>query len=320
MPMNGISTHSPRTTHRWNLSDWDQRSTIRAHPRRVLAAEDDCGKLYFAPELAPVSQHPHIATLGPPVVNRVLVGHLYRYLDFTAHLEHQVVNVVASRIALGKTGFDLPQDMMHDAYKLYCDEAYHALFSADLKRQVEAVTGIASARPRVPRALEQLRATQLAAPRELRSLIKLFFVIVSETLISATLIQIPRDGRVVSAVRHIVADHAEDEGRHHAYFASLLEMIWPRMTPRQQACIGPLLPRFILAFLEPDMAAIRSELTGCGLEPDRTHEVIEESYPTQHVIAAARVMAKATVRLCERNGILEHSHTREHFQATGLIV
>ena len=267
-----------------------------------------------------MSQHLHIAALGPSAARRVLVEHLYRYLDFTAHLEHQVVNMVASRIALGKTGFDLPQDMMHDAYKLYCDEAYHALFSADLKRQVEAVTGIASPRPRVPHALACLRATQLESPRELRSLIKLFFVIVSETLISATLIQIPRDGRVVSAVRKMVADHAEDEGRHHAYFASLLEMIWPRMTPRQQAAIGPLLPRFILAFLEPDIAAVRSELAGCGLDPDRIQEVIEESYPTPHVIAGARTMAKATLRLFERNGILEHSHTLEQFQAAGLIV
>jgi hypothetical protein len=244
---------------------------------------------------------------------------LYRYLDFTAYLEHRVVNIVASRVALGETGFDLPRDMRHDAYKLYCDEAYHALFSADLKRQVEAATGIVSAPPHMPRPLRRLKAIQSASPHEMRALIKLFFVIVSETLISATLIQIPRDGRVVSAVREMVADHAEDEGRHHAYFASLLELIWPRMSCRQQATIGPLLPELILAFLEPDRAAIRSEVARCGLEPDVVRQIVDETYPAHLVQANARSMAKATIRLFERNGVLEHSRTQESFQAAGLI-
>jgi hypothetical protein len=320
MNMSGTHTGAVRTPPRGHLCDWYERASIRAHPRRILSAEEDSGKFYFAPELAPVSLHPHIVALGPSVVRRVLVDHLYRYLDFTAHLEHEVVNVVASRIALGKTGFDLPADMMHDAYKLYCDEAYHALFSADLKRQVEDVTGITSAPLGVPHALKCLRNIQLASPRELRALIKLFFVIVSETLISATLIQIPRDGRVVSPVRKMVADHAEDEGRHHAYFASVLEVVWPSMTPRQQAAIGPLIPQFILAFLKPDLAAIRSGLAVCRLAPDKIEEVIDDSYPAQQLIVAARGMARATVRLCERNGVLEHSHTLERFHASGLIV
>jgi hypothetical protein len=284
-----------------------------------LSDEEVSGKLYFAPELAPVSLHPEVVALGPAFVRRVLVDHLYRYLDFTAHLEHDVVNVVASRIALRKTGFELPADMVHDAYKLYCDEAYHALFSADLKRQVEAATGIVVAHSRVPRALQSLRAIQSAAPRELRSLIKLFFVIVSETLISATLIQIPKDPRVVTAVRKIVADHAEDEGRHHAYFASLLDVVWPRMTPRQRATIGPLIARFIVEFLQPDFAAIRSGLAACGLPPNKVEEIVADSYPAQQIVTAARTMAKATLRLCERNGVFDEPGTRDCFQTFGLI-
>jgi P-aminobenzoate N-oxygenase AurF len=317
--MSSVLGDSPRA-YRGHLRNWDERATIRVQPRRVLSAEEATGKVYFVPELVPVLRHPHVVALGPSVVRRLLIEHLYQYLDFTAHLEHDVVNSVASCIALGKTGFDLPRDTMHDAYKLYCDEAYHALFSADLRRQVEDITNIPSARPRVPHAMQWLRATQLASPRDSRSLIKLFFVIVSETLISATLTQIPKDERVVTAVRKMVADHAEDERRHHAYFAALLDVLWPSMTPRQQAAIGPLLPDFILAFLEPDYAAIRDQLARCGVGADRIEEVIEESYPAQHVRAAARGMAKATIRLCERAGMLEHSHTVERFRETGLIV
>jgi hypothetical protein len=117
----------------------------------------------------------------------------------------------------------------------------------------------------------------------------------------------------------MVADHAEDEGRHHAYFASLLELIWPRMTCRQQAMIGPLLPELILAFLEPDRAAIRSEVARCGLEPEVVRQIVDETYPTRLVQASARSMAKATIRLFERNGVLEHLRTRDSFQAAGLL-
>src|SRR6185295_14101103 len=59
---------------------------------------------------------------------------------------------------------------------------------------------------------------------------------------------IPSDPRVVMAVRELVADHAEDEGRHHAYFSRLLEFTWPRLNKAQRATIGPLLPEMVLAF------------------------------------------------------------------------
>src|ERR687886_110138 len=50
---------------------------------------------------------------------------------------------------------------------------------------------------------------------EIAGLTKVFFTVVSETLISAILSDIPHDQRVVGAVRAVIADHAEDEGRHH---------------------------------------------------------------------------------------------------------
>ena len=317
--MSIIAGNSTRPSYRGSLWNWDERATVRVHPRRVLSAEEADGKLYFAPEMVPATQHPRVAALGPGVVRRLFINHLYRYLDFTAHLEHDVVNSVASCIALGKTGFDLPPDIMHDAYKLYCDEAYHALFSADLRRQVEAATQITAGQPTLPRALRVLHDIEQRSPPELRVVARLFFVIVSETLISSTLVQIPRDDRIITAVRNMIADHAEDEARHHAYFAALLDVLWPRMTTKQRAFVGPLLPRFILAFLEPDFASIKDGLVSCGLGQEEAAQVVEESYPRQQLIAGVRSMAKATIRLCERNGILEDSRTVEGFQQAGLI-
>ena len=115
----------------------------------------------------------------------------------------------------------------------------------------------------------------------------IFFTIVSETLISAILADIPADQRVVVAVRELVADHAQDEGRHHAYFSRLLEFTWPRLNKRQRAAIGPLLPEMILAFLEPDFVAIAGNLRACGLTAEQIDEVMTESYPPAQVTAGS---------------------------------
>ena len=113
----------------------------------------------------------------------------------------------------------------------------------------------------------------------------IFFTIVSETLISSILSGIPSDPRVVTAVRELVADHAQDEGVHHAYFSRLLEFTWPRLNKAHKAIIGPLLPEMVLAFLEPDFVAIAGNLRACGLTAEQIDQVMTESYPAEDVSA-----------------------------------
>ena len=72
------------------------------------------------------------------------VCHLYRYLDFTTELELDVINTVSKDIAgLGRLDLELPDVMRADAFKLCTDEAHHAYFSDDIKRQVVQATGVA---------------------------------------------------------------------------------------------------------------------------------------------------------------------------------
>ena len=78
------------------------------------------------------------------------VQHLYRYLDFTTQLELEVINTVSKDIALGKLDVELPDVMRDDAFKLCTDEAHHAYFSDDIKRQVVAATGRRARPPRHP--------------------------------------------------------------------------------------------------------------------------------------------------------------------------
>lgn len=299
------------------LQNWDKQASVRVKARIFLEADERNDKLYFTPELAPTSQHPIVVALGSETGRQLLLHHLYLYLNFSAHFEHEVVNSVAYRVAYGRIGIKLDPELMFDAYKICCDESYHALFSADLMRQIENATAIVSHCPRQPRALRRLRRLQSTTSPEQRHLIKLFFCIVSETLLSATLATIPRDDRVVPAVRHLFGNHAEDEARHRAYFSSLLEAVWPRLTRGQQEKIGPLLPQFIFTFLEPDYDAIGKELS-FFLNSDQVQQVMQETYGVEQVAAYVQSMAKATLRLLERNGVLNEPATFDAFKATGL--
>jgi para-aminobenzoate N-oxygenase AurF len=301
-----------------SFGDWYSRASVRSKPRRVLSEELTSGLLCFSPELAPVSKHHLLIDRGELVVKEVLTRHLFAYLTFTDRLEHEVVNRTARRIAVGKLGMSLPQDMNLDALKIYCDEAYHSLFSVDLRQQISAALGIQRSSNSDHEALRCLRQQRDASAPEVRKLVELFFVIIAETLISPVLAKVPSDVRIVTAVRQMVADHAEDEGRHHVFFARLCEIVWPQMTEGQKNMIGPLLPRFILAFLGPDHAAIKAYLKGY-FTAEEIAGIIAESYPQCNLVADARKAANKTLRIFRRCGVLENQRAADEFCRSELL-
>lgn len=302
------------------LKDWDRKASVRAKPRRSINPNEISSSVFFPPEFIPLARHQEIKNLRPEYSKMVPIQHLYRYLDFTVKLEHLVVNQTTLAIAQGQLGFDLPDEMVFDAYKLYCDEAYHAFFSIDLLKQVESLTNVQPKLRPVPHFIEKLSKIQQSLPDQCsRSLAEIFFVIVSETLISATLSQIPRDKNVIGAVRNAIGDHAEDEGRHHAYFASLLKIIWPQLTPKQQGTVGVLLPKFILTFLSPDYDGLRFELQQYGLSANTVENILFDVYPESLVVSSARLAGKAAIRHCEETGMLSHSIIRDAFAESGLL-
>ncbi len=301
------------------MGNWDQKASVRMKPHRILIEEESMGKIYFPPELVPASFHGMVTTLGEWAIREILVQRLYTYLEFTAQLEHNVVNRVTLQIAQKKIGIILPWNMLFDAYRIYCDEAYHALFSVDLAHQIELATGVKPNPVGTSRCLLRLEEIVATVPWDLRQLAEVFFTIVSETLISSILSDIPKDKRIVYTVREVIADHAEDEGKHHAYFSKLLEFLWPLLGERERKEIGPLLPQFILVFLEPDYAAVECELASCGLKPDEVKQIVYEAYPRSQVLAGVRSGAKATIRHFERNGLFEEKRIVDAFQSAGLM-
>ena len=299
--------------------EWDVQASVRNDPRIVFQDEEGTGQVYFSPDLVPIVKHPLVVKLGPAVGREILIQHLYNYFDFTSCFEVEVVNWGVKQIFLNKTGFELPEEMRFDAYKIYCDEAYHSLFSADLKTQIQAATGLAPNPLDFNAFLRKLESVQADVPANLKPTTRLFIVILFETLISLILHQIPRDARVVSAVRQSVSDHADDEARHHAYFSTMLDLIWPQVPKAQQAIIGPLLPQFIIKSLEPHYETIKQRLAKFDLTRDDIEQVVEESYPYAEVIAGIRKTARVTLSILERNGIYEDPRTLAAFQTSGLL-
>jgi hypothetical protein len=317
-----MGTEGPPETilaYETRFEDWDHRASVRAKPRAVISPDEAADRLYFTPELVPAVQHPLVARLGPSTLRDLLVHHLYLHLCFTVTLEHDVVGPVARRIASRVPNLTLPGEMIFDAHRLYCDETYHALFCADLARQVQALTRIEPVRAAPPPFLRRLRMIERSGLAGTLPLLRTFFAIVSETLISSTLSRVPHDGRVIAAIRQTLRHHADDEGRHHAYFASVFPYLWRSLAARQRVAVGMMLPQFIFSFLEPDHFALKCLLLKYGLTNDEAEAVRAEAYPVAQSLAEARQAARATLRLFEAHGVFNDAAIADAFRTTGLL-
>ncbi|GHB75648.1 hypothetical protein GCM10010347_52570 [Streptomyces cirratus] len=300
---------------------WYERATVRSAERRRLGPLTD-GQDFFAPELVPLAGHPLIAGLRgerPGVYREVLVRHLYRYLDFTAKLEHLVVNRTVLGIAHGTIGVRVPEAMRLDAFKIYCDEAYHALFSADLAAQVREATEVRADLAQVPYFVTRLERFLEETPDDLAALTEILFVIVSETLITAQLSEMGNDRNVAPAVRETVRDHALDEGRHHAYFAIFLRHLWGQLTPATRRRAALRVPRLIRIFTDPDVPSVEKEIVGYGLPRDDAKQIVAELFPDASVTAYAKSVAQQTVRHFASVGALDDEQVRAEFAAYGLL-
>ena len=308
--------HSDEFVYTSRFEDWHNYASVRSRPRRIFNGEES-GKLFFSPELVPIANHAVI--VGRELSGEVLLQHVIHHLSFTNALEHVLVNHVTLQLSQHEAFSSLPREMRFDAHKIYCDEAYHALFSADLVSQLEherEVTAISHTQFPFTARVENLRQ---GIPAKYHHWFEAFAAIVSETLISSTLGFVPRDTRVVTAVRETIRDHAIDEGLHHAYFAQLLEVLWPRMPREAQSVIGRALPSLIEAFLLPDVTAWQTVLSHLDLTEKEQARVLEEAYPEDQVHRSLLKGSRATRALFEHNGVLSLPEVQDVFAERGML-
>ncbi|WP_055567216.1 diiron oxygenase [Streptomyces atriruber] len=309
----------PALPDRHDRHDWYERSGVRSGPHRTVTGPLDPATRFFPPRLVPYWSHPLVGALPDRRRHELLARHLYHYLTFTAHFETRVVNRAAERIADGRTGLALPAAVRLDAYRIYCDEGYHALAGLDAVEQIAEATGI----PPLPyafdpflRQLDGIGSELLAGEPVLAQLLQ---VVVAETLAPSALEEVPEDRAVLPLVRDVVRDHAQDEGHHHTYFSRFFERLWGDLPTPLRRRVARCLPGLIGAALSPDLRAVGAALTVAGLGPDSVRQVIAESYRTRRSEGDLRVTARRTVRLFRNTGVLEEPCAAEAFFAAGLL-
>lgn len=130
------SSPIPPIIYRSSFSKWDKRASVRVSPQHFLESGDS-NEVYFPPDLAPVVEHPIVASRGLESIRRLLVHRLYSYLNFTVQLEQIVVVPVAMLMSRGSIGSAIPGKMREDAFRIATDEMWHAQFSFDMINQVQ---------------------------------------------------------------------------------------------------------------------------------------------------------------------------------------
>ncbi|MEU7632316.1 diiron oxygenase [Nocardia sp. NPDC049220] len=280
---------------------------------------EDPRSLFFPPEFVLAVWHPLVDSRGPEVRHRILLHSLYQYLHFTTVLEQVSILPVTAQISSNRSGVEVPKEMLADAFKITTDEAWHAQFSYDFIEEVERCSGVsatAMVEPNFVCLLDSIRDVYTPGTRRALDLVA---ATVSETLVSALLSEIPNDARLPGPVRALVADHAADEGRHHAYFRNFLRYLWPQLPKRERQIIGPRIPELVSAFLRPDLRAVAATLTASGFTQPEVAEILGDCYPVRSDVYGVRHAARSTIRSFRDVGALDDPATNEAFLAAGLL-
>jgi hypothetical protein len=298
------------------FANWDQQAWVRSKPHRVVPFEAHLK--FFSPDLSLLLRHTDVSSSPAWVIDEILIHNLYTYLEFTVRLEMGPVNEVCVLLRTPNFLPWLPPAMKDDALRIYTDEAGHAEMSHALINAVQDATKVVPIHqePQFLRLLSRLYNEELGL---YQPFIKLFFVIVSETLITGTLTRLPKDELVQPAVRELAADHASDEGRHHAYFKQLFDYLWRRMPEPLQTKLGMLLPRIILAFLSPDEAALTKILASYPAifqDPRRIVTDLAGDPTTRQGILDA---AAPTLRMLSQNGVFGNQAIQATFEQHSLL-
>jgi hypothetical protein len=300
------------------LAQWYEAAGVRTGVRRMFQDDTQAGKVFFPAQLVPYLTHEAVRGLPPERLDELTVRHLYQFLLSATHLETRIVNRAAELIATNQAGLDLPTSARLDAFKVYCDEGYHALYSLDLADQIAAATGIAIPDWDYGGLVDGLTESGRSLMPDEPRLVQLLQVVVFETLITAVLNELPNDQSVVTTVREVMRDHAKDEGRHHRFFAGFFHELWTQLGPSLRPRVAQLMPVLIRGCLDWDAHPVRSSLRLAGLDLHAADEVVRDCYGDPD-IGRIQDICQATVRMCESAGVLNSPGAEEEFAAHGLL-
>jgi hypothetical protein len=300
--LNQLAAPIIQETYQSPFSRWNESSWIRSKPFR----EGEIEGLPFSPDLVPLAAHPAIASDSTHWLT-VLAYRLLAHLQFTTLLELSHVNPVCSHLAQGRAPISLSTLQRNDALRIYCDEGGHVLFVELFSTQVEEAFGLNRSvigRPQFDRIIEKIIADHQT--RLSPHLIKLFFVTISETLVTKILNNVPHDPQVAPIVRDVIGDHAADEALHSVYFRGLFPVLWQSLASYEQEEMGQLLPQLVWAFLGPDRQLEYSILRRLGFNAKDSEGILEEVYVPDQIAQVVRQAANPTLKMFAAAGVFEN--------------
>jgi hypothetical protein len=223
------------------------------------------------------------------------------------------------KIAQSPRAFGLSDQAGREARLIVTDESHHAYVAIELMKRLPGMSELPPLTQSQPLFLRGLEELGRGLPTEFADDLLVAFVSISETLITSMLQKIPRDRRVVSALRNTIRDHRADEARHHSYFVYVVHQHWASSAPDRREILGPLYAKLIRLFLDPDLDLCRAWLLEAGLDPHDAEVVLQDYYSPERVAASIRANSFATLKLMERVGVLDHPTARPAFVEQKLI-
>jgi P-aminobenzoate N-oxygenase AurF len=257
--------------------------------------------------------------LGDRATRRLMMRKLESYNAFTEKLEYKAVMAASIKIAQNAQAFGLSEQAGREARLIVTDESHHAYVAIELIKHIPGFSELPPLTSSEPPFLRGLEELQKGLPSEFADDLLIAFVSISETLITSILRGIPRDPRVVSAVRNTVRDHCIDEAQHHSYFVYVVHQHWASTAPDRREILGPLYAKLIRLFLDPDLDLCRAWLLEAGLDPKDAEVVLRDYYSPVRVAASLRADSFPTLKLMERVGVLNHPTARPAFVEQKLI-
>jgi len=207
----------------------------------------------------------------------VLAATLLAYLDFTVTLESECIGPTCRDLALGKIGAVYDADLVRDALRVGCDEAFHALLCEQLADYVLRSSGVPRPRVGEHHYLHRVRELLAHTVGPTREQFAFCAAVVAETVITKSLSHDWQNADLRPEVRSFLQEHYRDEARHTVFFTQCLRVAWPQWPAAVRAAIAAVWSDLLSAFTGVDFETAAATLVAAGFSPDEACRIVAES-------------------------------------------
>lgn len=299
---------------------WLQKASVRRQGSMWTESKEPFN-WRFPSEMKPLLGHEEFRAQPEQVQKFVNVQAFHKYLHDVCLTETDVVNLVSTDIAYGRSAADLPEDVAAAAFSVLVDEAFHSYVARVFSMHITRATGIAPiTMPERNPLVCAYDDVANAADDKQKAMSQLLCCCLSESTFTKEILAASRLEGYDPAFHSVMVDHLSDEGRHYGYFRQVLTLYWADLPEEDRRVAASLLPAILHTYFDDslDERFDREVLAQAGIEPavaDRwVRDVAQASGP---VPERPRVRNSIDfLRLC---GVLQHPDVHQQLQTAGLL-